>query len=196
VMRQAFVAARDWDSELTLSVSLSPRQLSDAWLAQKIIKALTEASFPPGRLEVEVTEAALLDSLPLVQSILVSLKNQGVVLVLDDFGSGFASLAHLRAAAFDRIKLSRSVITATPDNVVMVNAVARLGECFNLPITATGIETAETAERLRALGYARGQGPLYAQPASIANTRRLLAERGLVRQPGPASPAAHRAMNA
>jgi len=196
VMRQAFIAARDWDSGLTLAVNLSPRQLSDAWLAQKIIKLLTEASFPPGRLEIEVTEAALLDTLPLVQSTLASLGNQGVRLVLADFGSGFASLAHLRAAAFDRIKLSRSFVTATPDNAVMVNAVARLGECFNLPITAIGIDTAETGERFRALGYARGQGTFYAQPASIANTRRLLAQRGLLRQPGPASPAAHRAMNA
>ncbi|AOH85469.1 diguanylate cyclase [Sphingomonas panacis] len=194
VMRQAFVAARDWDSGLTLSITLSPRQLSDAWLAQKIIKALTEASFPPGRLEVGVTEAALLDTLPLVQSILASLKNQGVGLVLGDFGGGFASLAHLRAAAFDRIKLSRTFVTATPDNAVMANAVARLGECFNLPITAIGIETAETAERLRALGYTRGQGSLYAQPASITNTRRLLAQRGLLRQPGPAIAGVNRAV--
>ena len=199
VMRQAFVAARDWDAGLTLSVNLSPRQLKDAWLAQKIIKVLTEANFAPNRLEVEVTEAALFDDLAVVQSILASLKNQGVRLVLDDFGSGFASLAHLRAAAFDRIKISRAFVTgltATPDHAVMVNAVARLGECFNLPITAVGIEDADTEERLRALGCARGQGYLYGQPASIANTRRLLAQRGLVRQPGaaPGDTGTHRAI--
>ncbi|RZF63710.1 EAL domain-containing protein [Sphingomonas populi] len=197
VMRQAFLAARDWDAGLTLSVNLSPCQLQDAWLAQKIIKVLTEVRFPPGRLEIEVTETALFDNLALAQSILASLKNQGVRLVLDDFGSGFASLAHLHAAAFDRVKLSRSFVTAldtTPDHAVMINAVARLGECFNLPITAVGIETAETGERLRALGYTRGQGQLYAQPASIANTRRLLAQRGLLRQPGPTIANPHRAI--
>jgi diguanylate cyclase (GGDEF)-like protein len=185
VMRQAFLAARDWDPALTLSVNLGPRQLKDAWLAQKIIKVLTETAFPPSRLEVEVTEAALFDNLSLVQSILASLKNQGVGLVLDDFGNGFASLAHLRAAAFDRIKISRAFIGAMddPGSAVTVNAVARLGECFNLPITAVGIESAAVEERLHLLGCARGQGYHYAQPANVANTRRLLAQRGLLRQP-------------
>jgi EAL domain-containing protein (putative c-di-GMP-specific phosphodiesterase class I) len=186
VMRQAFLAARDWDPALTLSVNLGPRQLKDAWLAQKIIKALTETAFQPNRLEVEVTETALFDNLSLVQSILASLKNQGVGLVLDEFGSGFSSLAHLRAAAFDRIKISRAFIGAMEDpaSAVTVNAVARLGECFNLPITAVGIESAAVEERLRVLGCARGQGYHYGQPASVANTRRLLAQRGLLRQPG------------
>jgi diguanylate cyclase (GGDEF)-like protein len=185
VMRQAFLAARDWDPALTLSVNLGPRQLKDTWLAQKIIKVLTETAFPPSRLQVEVTEAALFDNLSLVQSILVSLKNQGVVLVLDDFGNGFSSLAHLRAAPFDRIKISHAFIGAMsddPDRAVTVNAVALLGECFNLPITAVGIESASAEERLRGLGVARGQGYHYALPASIANTRRLLGQRGLLRQ--------------
>lgn len=189
VMRQAFLAARDWDPALTLSINLAPRQLKDAWLAQKIIKVLTETAFPPNRLEVEITEAALFDNPSLVQSILASLKNQGVRLVLDDFGSGLSSLAHLRAAAFDRIKIGPASITAIhddPDRIVLVNAIARVGECFNLPITAVGIENAEIEERLRGLGCARGQGYHYARPASIANTRQLLAQRGLVRQPGTA----------
>ena len=187
VMRQAFLAARDWDPALTLSVNLGPRQLKDMWLAQKIIKVLTETGFPPNRLEVEVTEAALFDNLSLVQSILASLKNQGAVLVLDEFGSGFSSLAHLRAAPFDRIKISHAFIGAMaddPDRAVTVNAVARLGDCFNLPITAVGIESAAAEERLRALGVARGQGYHYARPASIVHTRRLLGQRGLLRQPG------------
>ena len=192
VMRQAFLAARDWDPTLTLSINLGPRQLKDAWLAQKIIKVLMETAFPANRLEVEVTEAALFDNLPLVQSILTSLNNQGVGLVLDEFGSGFSSLAHLRAAAFDRIKINHDFIGAmadNPDRAVTVNAVARLGECFNLPITAVGIENAAAEERLRLLGCARGQGYFYAQPANTANTRRLLAQRGLLRQ--PAQPIGH-----
>jgi len=186
VMRQAFLAARDWDPALTLSVNLGPRQLQDAWLAQKIIKVLTETAFPPTRLEVEVTEAALFDNLPLVQSTLASLKNQGVGLVLDDFGSGFASISHLRAAAFERIKISRSFVgamTESSDHAVTVNAVARLGECFNLPITAVGIADATIEERLRAIGCTRGQGYYYARPSNVANTRRLLGQRGLLRRP-------------
>ena len=65
IMRQAFIAARDWDPALTLSVNISPSQLRDAWLAQKIIKVLTETGFPASRLEVEITETSLFDNLAL-----------------------------------------------------------------------------------------------------------------------------------
>src|SRR5690242_1936135 len=107
VMRQAFAAAKDWHASLTLSINISPWQLRDPWLAQKIIKTLTETGFPARRLEIEITESALFENLALAQSIVGSLKNQGVQLALDDFGTGYSSLAHLRALPFDRIKIDR-----------------------------------------------------------------------------------------
>ena len=110
IMQQAFVAARDWHPALTLSVNISPYQLKDAWLAQKIIKVLTETGFPANRLEVEITESSLFDNLALAQSIVGSLKNQGIRLALDDFGTGYSSLAHLRALPFDRIKIDKSFV--------------------------------------------------------------------------------------
>ena len=188
IMRQAFHAARDWDPGLSLSVNISPVQLRDAWLAQKIIKVLTETGFPAHRLEVEVTESALFDNLALAQSIVGSLKNQGVRLALDDFGTGYSSLAHLRALPFDRIKIDKSFvlsISESADSAAIVQAIVRLGESLNLPITAEGVETAAIEERLRALGCAKAQGWLYGKPMSIPSTRRLLAERRLILQPGP-----------
>jgi len=190
IMRQAFLAARDWDPALSISVNISPWQLKDAWLAQKIIKVLTETGFAATRLEIEVTEVALLDNLALVQSIVGSLKNQGIRLALDDFGTGYSSLAHLRALPFDRIKIDKSFVMSINENsesAAIVTAITRLGESLNLPITAEGIEDQAIEERLRALGCSKGQGYLYGRPTSIAATRRLLAERRLLRQtPAPA----------
>ncbi|MBS0479946.1 MAG: EAL domain-containing protein [Proteobacteria bacterium] len=191
VMRQAFSAARDWHPALTLSVNVSPWQLKDAWLAQKIIKLLTETGFPPNRLEVEITESALFGNMALAQSIIGSLKNQGIKLALDDFGTGYSSLAHLRALPFDRIKIDKSFvmsITQNPESAAIVNAITRLGESLNLSITAEGIEDKATEERMRSLGCARGQGYCFGRPLSAANARLLLAERRLLATM-PAEPA-------
>ncbi len=185
VMRQAFTAARDWDPALTLSVNISPLQLRDAWLAQKIIKTLVETGFPASRLEIEVTESALFENLPLAQSIVGSLKNQGIRLALDDFGTGYSSLAHLRALPFDRIKIDKSFVSSildNPESAAIVNAIARLGDSLNLPTTAEGIEDAAIAERLRAIGCAKGQGYYYGRPLGTTHVRRLLAEKCLLAQ--------------
>jgi len=197
VMRQAFAAARDWNPALTLAVNVSPWQLKDAWLAQKIIKLLTETGFPPNRLEVEITESALFDNMALAQSIIGSLKNQGIKLALDDFGTGYSSLAHLRALPFDRIKIDKSFVMSigsNPESAAIVNAITRLGESLNLSITAEGIEDKATEERLRSLGCARGQGYCYGRPLSAANARRLLAERRLLATT-PAEPVEDRVTN-
>ncbi|MEG3165756.1 EAL domain-containing protein [Sphingomonas sp. PB2P19] len=193
VMRQAFTAARDWDPRLTLSVNVSPIQLRDAWLAQKIIKTLVETGFPASRLEIEITESALFDNLPLAQSIIGSLKNQGIALALDDFGTGYSSLAHLRALPFDRIKIDRSFVTSildNPESAAIVNTIVRLGDSLNLPITAEGIEDSGVEARLRGIGCAKGQGYLYGRPLGVAQVRRLLAEKRLLAQhPEAARPA-------
>ena len=183
IMRQAFTAARDWNAALSLSVNISPWQLKDAWLAQKIIKVLTETGFPATRLEIEITEISLFDNLALVQSIVGSLKNQGIRLALDDFGTGYSSLAHLRALPFDRIKIDKSFVMSVNENAesaALVNAITRLGESLNLPITAEGIVDSSIEERLRSLGCSKGQGYLYGRPTSISKTRRLLAEKRLL----------------
>lgn len=183
IMRQAFMAARDWDAGLTLSVNISPLQLRDPWVAQKIIKLLVETGFPAHRLEIEITETALFENLALAQSIAGSIKNQGISLALDDFGTGYSSLAHLRALPFDRIKIDRGFVTSINENAesaAIVNAINRLGESLNLPITAEGIEDAAIEQRLRVMGCSRGQGYFYGRPLSIANTRRLLAEKRLI----------------
>jgi diguanylate cyclase (GGDEF)-like protein len=189
IMQQALIEARNWDPSLTISVNISPTQLRDPWLPQKIVKMLVETGFPAERLEVEITESALFENLALAQSIVGSLKNQGIRLALDDFGTGYSSLAHLRALPFDRIKIDKSFVMSLGQNVesnAIVNAIARLGENLNMPVTAEGIEDATIQERLRQLGCHKGQGWLYGKPTSIAGTRALLAERNLLTIQKPA----------
>ncbi len=185
VMRQAMIEARNWDQALTLSVNISPMQLKDPWLAQKLVKLLTETGFPANRLEVEITESSLFENLALAQSIVGSLKNQGIKLALDDFGTGYSSLAHLRALPFDRIKIDKSFVMSILDNTesaAIVNAITRLGDSLGLSVTAEGIEDAAIEERLRQLGCHKGQGWLYSRPLPIAQVRTLLAERNLLPQ--------------
>jgi len=192
VMRQAFEDARGWDAELTISVNISPAQLRDPWLAQKIVKLLVESGFPPERLEIEITESSLFENLALAQSIIGSLKNQGIKLALDDFGTGYSSLAHLRALPFDRIKIDKSFVMSMDSNMesaTIVDAITKLGGSLGLPVTAEGIEREAIQTRLRALGCNKGQGWHFGKPMHVAQVRTMLAEKHLL-NPGREQPAA------
>ncbi|RJF91029.1 putative bifunctional diguanylate cyclase/phosphodiesterase [Sphingomonas cavernae] len=183
VIRQAMEHGRDWDPSLTLSVNISPGQLKDPWLAQKLVKLLVETGYPAQRLEVEITESSLFENLVLAQSIVGSLKNQGIKLALDDFGTGYSSLAHLRALPFDRIKIDRSFVSSindNPESAAIVNAITRLGDSLGLPVTAEGIEDAEIEQRLRVLGVHKGQGWHFGKPMPVSQVRKLLADKNLL----------------
>lgn len=195
VLQQALAQARDWDAGLALSVNLTATQLSDPWFAQKLVKLLGETGFPAARLEVEITEAALFDTLDVARATVASLKSLGVRLVLDDFGTGYSSLAHLRALPFDRLKIDHSFVAAIDDSAeaaAIVTAIAGLGASLNIPVTAEGIADAAAEDRLRALGCRQGQGQHYGAPMSAAATRVFLAQRGLIQRHG-AAPAARTA---
>lgn len=188
VIRQAMEDARGWDQSLTISVNISPVQLRDPWLAQKIVKLLVETGFPASRLEIEITESCLFENMGLAQSIIGSLKNQGVRVALDDFGTGYSSLAHLRALPFDRIKIDRSFVTSmneSKESRAIVQTIALLGESMGLPITAEGIEDGDLIAHLTEIGCAKGQGFHFGQPLSVEQARRLLAERNLLGHPVP-----------
>lgn len=183
VMRKAFEEAKHWDSSLTLSVNISPAQLKDPWLSQKILKLLVETGFPANRLEVEITESSLFENLSLAQSIVGSLKNQGIRIALDDFGTGYSSLAHLRALPFDRIKIDRSFVSSINQNsesAAIVSAIARLGDSLGLPVTAEGIEDKNIERQLRRMGCTKGQGWHFGKPMSVEQARKMLAEQNLL----------------
>jgi predicted signal transduction protein with EAL and GGDEF domain len=183
VIRQALSDARGWDPRLTLSVNISPVQLRDPWFAQKILKLLVEANFPPSRFEIEITESSLHENIGLVRSMITSLKNQGVQISLDDFGTGYSSLTQLRSLPFDRIKIDRSFVTSLPGNresATIVQSIVSLGEGLGLPITAEGIENEEVLTELRRFGDFKGQGYLYGRPATAEATGEELAQLDLL----------------
>ena len=183
IIRKAMIEAKDWDPKLTISVNISPVQLKDPWLAQKIVKLLVETGFPASRLEVEITESSLFKNLSLAQSIVGSLKNQGIKIALDDFGTGYSSLAHLRALPFDRIKIDRSFVSSMLENAesaAIVSAIAGLGASLDVPITAEGIEEEEIIGKLKALGCTKGQGWFFGQPLNIDQARALRAQKDLL----------------
>lgn len=186
IIAQALDAARDWDPSLTLSVNISPSQLGDPWLAQRLVRLLTEHNFPAERLVVEVTESSLFSDLDLAKSLVLSLKNQGVKLALDDFGTGFSSLSHLRVLPLDVIKIDRSFIASLGkdrESTAIVRAVVTLAQALDVPVTAEGLEDAATFERVLALGAHTGQGWFLGKPMSAEAAGELLARRTADRKP-------------
>jgi diguanylate cyclase (GGDEF)-like protein len=183
VMRAAMEEARDWDPTLRLAVNISPAQMRDPWLSQKILKLLTETRFPAERLEIEITEAALFENLGLAQSIIGSMKNQGIQVALDDFGTGYSSLTHLRALPLDRIKIDRSFVTAmdgSKENMSIVATITTLASSLNVPVMAEGVETEAIHALLCGIGCTNGQGWYLGRPMTARQARHLLGERGLL----------------
>ncbi|MEO1047797.1 MAG: EAL domain-containing protein [Pseudomonadota bacterium] len=183
LMDQAFEDAAEWADNLTLSINISPVQLRDPWFAQKLLKRLVEAKFPPHRLDIEITESCLHENISVVRSMITSLRNQGVRVSLDDFGTGYSSLEQLRTLPFDRLKIDRTFIgeLASPDgNSRIVDAIVSIGRGLDMPITAEGIETEQILDALRNIGDLKGQGYLYGQPEPAQDVRERLEMHGLL----------------
>ncbi len=170
LMRRACCEARGWPPHLTLSVNISPLQLNDQWLAQRVLQVLCATGFSAGRLVVEITESRLVSDTQAARAVMLSLKSAGVQIALDDFGTGYASLKHLRELAFNRIKIDRSFthnVHAT-ENAQIIQAILNLSDGLGLPVTAEGLETEESAEMLARLGCEFGQGYLFSPPVEPA----------------------------
>lgn len=181
LMDRAFADAREWDDSLTLSVNISPVQLRDPWFAQKLLKRLVAANFPPQRLEIEITESCLHENITLVRSMITSLRNQGVHISLDDFGTGYSSLEQLRNLPFDRIKIDRSFISELRQPASrsrLVDAIIALGRGLDLPLTAEGVEDEEILGALKSMGKLKAQGYVYGKPETADEVRERLARAG------------------
>ena len=180
IILAAMTEAAGWDPSIKLSVNISPSQLADSWLAQRIVRLLTEAGFPAERLMVEITESSLFSDLDLARTIVTSLKNQGIRLALDDFGTGFSSLAHLRSLPFDVIKIDRSFVSTLardPESSAIIRAVTTLADGLGVPVTVEGIEDAATHAAVAGFGCAVGQGWYFGKPMTGDQAAALLRSR-------------------
>ena len=177
VISAALANIAQWDPALTLAVNISPMQLADPWLAQRIVRLLTEAGIAPERLVVEITESSLFTDLELARAITTSLKNQGIRLALDDFGTGFSSLSHLRSLPFDVIKIDRSFtasINTDPESAAIVRAVTSLANAIKVPVVVEGIEDAATHATLLGYGCEMGQGWYFGKAMSADQAEQLI----------------------
>ena len=186
LIEQALEDAKRWDAKLSLSINISPLQLRDPWFSQKLLKMLVRHNFPPQRLDIEITESCLHENIGVVRSIITSLRNQGVTISLDDFGTGFSSLAQLRSLPFDRLKIDRSFVSELKDSAdsdKLVQAIVSLGDGLELPMTAEGIEDPTILAKLKAMGDLKGQGYFYGRPETADAVRARLAAIGMLAEP-------------
>ena len=180
VIGEALREAAEWDPKIKISVNISPFQLADGWLAQRIVRTLADTGFPAERLVIEITESSLFADLDLARTIVTSLKNQGIRLALDDFGTGFSSLSHLRSLPFDIIKIDRSFvidINAKRESSAIVRAVKTLADSLQVPVCVEGIENEESYKTVVRLGCEIGQGWYFGKPMPAEQARELLASR-------------------
>jgi diguanylate cyclase (GGDEF)-like protein len=179
VIGDALTAAADWDPSINISVNISPVQLTDAWLAQRIVRLLTEIGFPAERLVVEITESSLFADVDLALSIVTSLKNQGIRLALDDFGTGFSSLSHLRSLPFDVIKIDRTFVAnihSNRESSAIIRAVTTLAGALEVPVYVEGIETEAAHAAVLGLGCSVGQGWYFGKPMTAEQAAQLIAQ--------------------
>jgi diguanylate cyclase (GGDEF)-like protein len=170
LLAQACRKALSIPGNFLLAVNISPSQVRDQWFPEKVLRTLRETGFPPARLEIEVTESAMIGDIARAKSSLLSLKNQGVRIALDDFGTGYSSLYLLRALPIDKLKIDRSFVSgliADDETATIVGALVGLGRALRLQVTAEGVEDAATAEALTNMGCELAQGFLYGEAAPM-----------------------------
>lgn len=172
VLRAATREAATWPGELTVSVNVSARQLRAAGFPAVVEAALRESGLPPRRLTVEITETVAVGGGATTEN-LQSLRDLGVRLSLDDFGTGASTLSLLATCSVHQIKLDRTFVPDGGSDAI-ADAVAQMARAFGLEAVAEGVETAEQVTRLTRLGYERAQGYHFARPMSAADLRRRL----------------------
>ncbi|WP_430781816.1 putative bifunctional diguanylate cyclase/phosphodiesterase [Actinoplanes sp. G11-F43] len=171
VIREAVRQAAEWTTAHgdaapgTVAVNVSAAQLREDGFAETVATALWESGLPAARLCAEITESTAIGGGATAQN-LTRLRELGVRLSLDDFGTGSATLSALATCPVDQIKLDRSFVTG-PDAIPQ--AVIQLAHALGIEAVAEGIETEEQARWLAGLGYHLGQGFLYARPMPVAD---------------------------
>ncbi|MBR0778009.1 PAS-domain containing protein [Bradyrhizobium diazoefficiens] len=184
VLRTACASAAAWP-DVTVAVNLSPVQFRARGLVAMVTSALAEAGLPPQRLELEVTETALLDDSEATIEILHQLRSLGVRVSLDDFGVGYSSLSYLRKFPFDRIKIDRSFVGTlgeSPESVAIVRTIASLGSVLGVETTAEGVETIEQLDFVRECGCTAVQGYYFGRPCPAAEVGRTIETLNAVRR--------------
>ena len=154
----------------TIAVNLSPVQFMHQDIVRLVAGALQSTGLPPSRLELEITEGALMQHIEQAEDTLRRLKQLGVRIAVDDFGTGYSSLAYLRRFPLDKLKIDRSFLASVPDDpgeCQLVRMVVDLGRNLGLQVLAEGIEAPAQRRFLQMAGCQHGQGYLFARPMPV-----------------------------
>lgn len=177
LLRRACLDANTWPRDFVLAFNVSAVQLRDPTLGLRILSILGQTGFSPNRLEIEITESALVDNIGVAKTVIDDLRLAGVRIALDDFGTGYATLTQLLSFHLDKIKIDQSFVSLlekSDDSLVIVRAILGLAKGFGLTTTAEGIEDAGQLALLKANGCAEGQGYLFGKATPAAEIPALL----------------------
>ena len=176
LLRRSALAALSWPAAVKLSFNLSPVQLSTVGSGERVLRIISNVGFPAHRLQVEVTETALLADFETARNNLAVLRGAGASVVLDDFGAGYASIGYLREFNFDAIKLDGSLVTSITEvgpALLLLRGVLALCQAMGRQCIAEHIETRAQLRILRQLGCRYGQGFGLARPMNAALAKEL-----------------------
>ncbi len=168
LLRRACCLAKRWPGAPRIGINISPNQLRDVSLPQKLLTVLSECGFAPARLFVEITEDALVSDIKTAKAILSSLKSMGIRVALDDFGIGYSSLKTLLDLPLDVLKIDQSFVRSMNESeqaFSVVKTIVQLAKDLDLEVIAEGIETEGQAVALVALGCTAGQGYYLGRPS-------------------------------
>ena len=178
VLRAACAEAAKWPTHLKIAVNLSPAQFRSKDLVPIVVGALAIARISPQRLELEVTETAIMQDSEAVFAALGQLHMLGVRIALDDFGTGYSSLSFLQKFPFDKIKIDRSFVNelsgAGEEARLIARAVVRFAVNLGKTTTAEGVETREQLDILRAEGCTELQGCYFCRPAGASEVAQMV----------------------
>jgi diguanylate cyclase (GGDEF)-like protein len=181
-LQRACHDAMRWPSNIRVGVNVSAKQLEGDTLYDAIERALKTTGLAPNRLELEITETALLGGNEAAEKKLERVHALGVTIALDDFGTGYSSLSHLMRFPLDKVKIDQSftkMLGKEEKAAILIENVARLSRQLGMVVTVEGIETYEQLERLKRLGsICEGQGYLFSKPISSDAVEKLFDRAG------------------
>ncbi|MGA1834319.1 putative bifunctional diguanylate cyclase/phosphodiesterase [Rhizobium wenxiniae] len=178
VLKTACRKAASWPEEISISVNISPLQFRSPAIVSTVSAALDSSGLDPNRLDLEVTEGAVLMNSSSVMNTFSQLKAIGVRFSMDDFGTGYSSLSYLQKFPFDKIKIDQSFvrsIAASPDSLSIIRAICALGKTLGLTTIAEGVETEEQFAQIQKKGCQQVQGYLTGKPLSAELADQIVA---------------------
>lgn len=178
VLNEACQAAAKWPGTPVIAVNVSALQIETPGFVDTVKAALMRSGLAPERLEIEITESLMIHNTEQALAVLEDLKALRVRIVMDDFGTGYSSLSHLRAFAFDKVKIDRSFIASMGANTNtdgVIQAIVDLGLTLGMKTSAEGVETEHQLEQLKLQGCCQVQGYFISRPLNEADMAALLA---------------------